>query len=274
MQRLVLGCLLICSLSLSQWMVGCGGSPDDNSNTNTTTNSNTNANANTNGNQAEEKPTNEPQAGHDAGATNNEPSAESNADVEAQQERAENEEPTQEEGSEESIVEPDGRDAGADEEPAGEAATPEWPADDEPAEKPAEAMADQPSAQTDSYNVDSNGVAVQGYDVVAYFLLQKPTQGDAKYAVRWSGATWHFSSDPHRQLFQANPTKYAPQYGGYCAWAVSQGYLASIDPIAWKVVNQKLYLNFSLSVQKQWEQDIPNNIAQADKNWPSLRPKP
>lgn len=139
---------------------------------------------------------------------------------------------------------------------------------------PDNAVADQGAQQQEVYDVDSNGVAVKGYDVVAYFTLSKPTKGNSTLSVKWSGATWHFANAQHRKLFIATPKKYAPQYGGYCAWAVSRGYTAPIDPNAWKIVNQKLYLNFSLSVQKQWEQDIPTNIALADKNWPSLRPKP
>lgn len=128
--------------------------------------------------------------------------------------------------------------------------------------------------KTEVYNVDGKGVAVKGYDVVAYFRLRSPVRGTPTFSVQWSGAIWFFSTQQHQKLFLASPQTYAPQYGGYCAWAVSQGYTADIDPQAWKVVNQKLYLNFSLSVQKQWEQDIPKYIALADKNWPSLRPKP
>ncbi len=269
MKRLVLAWVWGSSLCLSLLVVGCGGAPDGKSNTNSSSNSNATGNSTT------EPPGNEPQAELDAGATNIESFAEKNAGHESRQEPTEPEVPAQEQTAEQPSDEPEGMDAGTGEgEPTGEESPPEAPVEAEPPENPTEAMADPPNAQTDSYNVDSRGVAVQGYDVVAYFLLQAPTQGDAKYAIQWSGATWHFSSDPHRKLFQADPNKYAPQYGGYCAWAVSQGYLASIDPVAWKIVNQKLYLNFSLSVQKQWEQDIPNNIAKADKNWPSLRPKP
>jgi hypothetical protein len=73
------------------------------------------------------------------------------------------------------------------------------------------------------------------------------------------------------RLFAADPEKYAPQYGGYCAWAVSQGYTAEIDPEAWSVVDDKLYLNYSLDVQKQWQQDVPGNITKADANWPGIR---
>jgi YHS domain-containing protein len=133
---------------------------------------------------------------------------------------------------------------------------------------------DQANGFQETYDIDANGVAVKGYDVVAYFEQQQPVKGTPTLSITWSGAIWYFSSEAHRKLFLASPQKYAPQYGGYCAWAVSRGYTASIDPNAWKIVDQKLYLNFSLSVQKQWEQDIPGNIALADKNWPALRRKP
>ena len=86
----------------------------------------------------------------------------------------------------------------------------------------------------------------------------------------WMGAKWQFSSPESRDLFKANPAQYAPQFGGYCAWAVSHGYTADIDPEAWKIVNGKLYLNYSKSVQKKWEQDIPKYIEDGNRNWPGL----
>ena len=84
------------------------------------------------------------------------------------------------------------------------------------------------------------------------------------------GATWRFSTEANRDAFAANPEKYAPQYGGYCAYAVSEGYTASTTPEAWKIVDGKLYLNYSKDVQKIWEQDIPGRIANGDKNWPKV----
>ena len=115
------------------------------------------------------------------------------------------------------------------------------------------------------------GTAIEGYDPVAYFEEGKPVEGDSDYAHEWMGATWYFASAENRDLFAADPEKYAPQYGGYCAWAVSQGYTAKIDPEAWTVVDDKLYLNYSLDVQKQWQQDVPGNITKADGNWPDIR---
>jgi len=115
------------------------------------------------------------------------------------------------------------------------------------------------------------GSAIEGYDPVAYFEEGKPVEGDSDHAYEWMGATWYFASAENRDLFAADPEKYAPQYGGYCAWAVSQGYTAKIDPQAWAVVDDKLYLNYSPDVQKQWQQDVPGHITKADANWPDIR---
>ncbi len=114
------------------------------------------------------------------------------------------------------------------------------------------------------------GGAIRGYDPVAYFTEKKPVQGKSAFSHKWKGATWYFASGKNRDLFRAAPEKYAPRYGGYCAYAVSQGYTASIVPEAWKIVDGKLYLNYSKSVQRTWEQDIPGYIASADKNWPRI----
>lgn len=113
-------------------------------------------------------------------------------------------------------------------------------------------------------------VAISGADTVAYHTLGKYVPGDDKITASYKGATWRFSSTVHRDLFQANPKKYAPAYGGYCAWAVSQGNTASIDPEAWRIVDGVLYLNYSPGVQKTWEKDIPGNIKAANANWPGI----
>ncbi len=112
--------------------------------------------------------------------------------------------------------------------------------------------------------------AIRGYDAVAYFTESKPVRGNKDYVVEWNGARWYFASAENRDRFEADPNKYAPQYGGYCAWAVANGYTASTDPDAWRIVGGKLYLNYSLGVQEQWSQDIPGNIGKADKNWPDV----
>ncbi|MBI3435260.1 MAG: YHS domain-containing protein [Proteobacteria bacterium] len=111
--------------------------------------------------------------------------------------------------------------------------------------------------------------AAAGYDVVAYFTDAKPVAGRKDLTYQWKGVTWRFASEKNRDAFKAKPEAYAPQYGGYCAWAVSQGITAKGDPKFWKVVDGKLYLNYDARVQKDWERDIPGNIVKADKNWPA-----
>ncbi len=112
--------------------------------------------------------------------------------------------------------------------------------------------------------------ALRGYDPVAYFTESKPVPGSDRYAFEWQGQTFKFASPKHRSLFVANPEKYAPQYGGYCAYAVSEGYTASTVPDAWRIVDGKLYLNYSASVQKVWSKDIPDRIRAANRNWPGV----
>ncbi len=114
------------------------------------------------------------------------------------------------------------------------------------------------------------GTAIDGTDPVSYFTEGRPVQGSSDITYKWNGATWRFASVENRDRFAASPDKYAPQYGGYCAWAVSQGYTASTDPEAWAIVDGKLYLNYSKSVQKRWEQNVPGNISSANSNWPKV----
>ena len=130
------------------------------------------------------------------------------------------------------------------------------------------------SAQADDHVgpfFGEDGVAIKGYDAVAYFVDGEPVPGDAAIATEWGGATWHFASSEHRDLFVADPEAYAPQYGGYCAFAAARNYIASIDPTAWTVVDDRLYLNFSRGVRRQWQRDTDGNITRADANWPGLR---
>jgi YHS domain-containing protein len=130
----------------------------------------------------------------------------------------------------------------------------------------------QPAAAEGVVNASGwTGTAIEGYDPVAYFEQGRPVEGDSDYAHEWMGATWYFANARNRDLFAAAPEKYAPQYGGYCAWAVANGYTAEIDPQAWAVVDDKLYLNYSLDVQKQWQADVPGNITKGDANWPGIR---
>ena len=112
--------------------------------------------------------------------------------------------------------------------------------------------------------------AIRGYDPVAYFTVGEPTPGRDKYSTKWQGAIYKFSSAENLALFKSDPEQYAPQYGGYCAYAVSKGATASTEPEAWTIVNGKLYLNFNLGVQKRWRKDIPGHIKAADNNWPGV----
>ncbi|WP_299612331.1 YHS domain-containing (seleno)protein [uncultured Tateyamaria sp.] len=124
-------------------------------------------------------------------------------------------------------------------------------------------------AQTPAVYANS-GVAVDSSDVVAYFTEGRPVKGSSEFTHNWNGVEWRFASAANRDRFAADPSAYAPRYGGYCAWAVSQGYTASTIPEAWKIVDGKLYLNFNRRIQRRWERDIPGHIAAGDANWPSV----
>ncbi len=114
------------------------------------------------------------------------------------------------------------------------------------------------------------GGAISGYDPVAYFTQGQPVRGKRAHTLEYKGATWHFASGKNRQSFKQNPHRYMPQYGGYCAYAVSQGYTASTDPDAWSIVNGKLYLNYSKGVRSKWNIDRPGYIQKANANWPKV----
>jgi len=119
-----------------------------------------------------------------------------------------------------------------------------------------------------------DGVAIGGADPVAYFdsglAAGDFVEGSADYTHDWQGVTWQFASAENRDTFAADPETYAPQYGGYCAWAAAQNAIAAISPSAWKIVDGKLYLNANKKIQTRWEKDIPGFIAQANENWPAL----
>jgi YHS domain-containing protein len=117
-------------------------------------------------------------------------------------------------------------------------------------------------------------IAIEGYDAVAYFENGKPELGDASHHFRWQGAEWYFSSSVHRDAFAATPEQYAPQYGSYCAFAVSRGSTAHGDPKLWAIVNNKLYLNNNHFAMELWDQDRPGNIVAGDQNWPLLPKSP
>ncbi len=115
-----------------------------------------------------------------------------------------------------------------------------------------------------------SSTAIKGYDTVAYFTQDKAVKGNKKYQFEWKGANWHFSSQKHLDLFTSSPSKYAPQYGGWCAYAVSQNTTASIEPDLFTIVNDKLYLNYNREVNKKWLSNQSQFIGDADKYWPAI----
>lgn len=115
-----------------------------------------------------------------------------------------------------------------------------------------------------------SGAAIKGYDPVAYFAQGRPIPGQQNHSITRDGARWLFSSAENKALFEQDPAKYVPAYGGYCAYGVAAGYLVKIEPDAWSIRDGKLYLNYDKSVQKQWEKDPASQIKAADANWPRL----
>jgi hypothetical protein len=113
-------------------------------------------------------------------------------------------------------------------------------------------------------------LALRGYDPVAYFTEDKPVEGLKEFTHEYAGANWRFVSAGNRDLFAADPESYVPQYGGYCAWGISQGKFFDGDPQLWKIVDRKLYVNYNQEIEKTWERDIPGFIKQADHHWPTL----
>jgi len=133
------------------------------------------------------------------------------------------------------------------------------------------AIATVPAVQAGDVTYQSGGVAINGYDPVAYFTMSKPVEGESAHSFEWNGAKWRFANAENLAMFSANPEKYAPKYGGYCAYAVSRGYTASTDPAAWSIVDGSLYLNYSKGVRSRSNSDQAANIVAGDKNWPGLR---
>jgi YHS domain-containing protein len=121
------------------------------------------------------------------------------------------------------------------------------------------------------FNTDTNGVALRGFDAVAYFAVETAVKGDGKYEYVWNGAKWLFSSEENMKKFQASPETYAPQFGGYCSLAVSEGYTADGDPEAWKVVDGKLFLNYSKQVRQKWEENQTERIEKGSSNWQKFK---
>ncbi len=114
------------------------------------------------------------------------------------------------------------------------------------------------------------GLAIRGYDPVAFFTEGRAVEGDEKITYHWMDAEWRFASEMNRDLFAAEPEKYAPQFGGYCAYAAAQGRVYDANPQFWRIVDGKLYLNYDESAQEAWEENLESNIEKGDKAWPSL----
>lgn len=119
----------------------------------------------------------------------------------------------------------------------------------------------------------TRGKAINGYDVVAYYNAGQPVKGNDSLSFQWSNSTWLFSSPANLELFRQNPEKYAPQYGGYCAYGTAGGYKAPTQPDAWAIVNGKLYFNYNLKVKASWDKDQAGYISKADTNWPLIKDK-
>ncbi len=120
-------------------------------------------------------------------------------------------------------------------------------------------------------NADDNDLAIKGYDTVAYFTKGNPTKGSNKYTASYKNTIYYFSSSENRDLFRASPAKYAPQFGGFCAYGVTKGRKFDTDPTAWKIVDGKLYLNLNHDVKKIWAEDVPGYITTAFDTWPNIK---
>lgn len=122
-------------------------------------------------------------------------------------------------------------------------------------------------------NTDGEGVALKGFDAVAYFAVENAVEGNPRYEYAWNGAKWLFANAANLAKFKQNPEAYAPQYGGYCSFAVSKGYTADGDPNAWKIVDGKLYLNYNPEVKEMWEKDQQQNIKKGEEHWVEFKTK-
>ncbi len=128
--------------------------------------------------------------------------------------------------------------------------------------------------QVQAHNTnDVSQLAISGYDPVAYFESGQPVRGSGYHTSTYKGGTYLFTSEAHQKTFEANPEKYAPQYGGYCAYGVAVGKKFYSDPNRWKIVDGKLYLNLDAGIQKKWNEDIRGYIASADDNWKDIERK-
>ncbi len=122
-------------------------------------------------------------------------------------------------------------------------------------------------------NATAENVAIRGYDPVAFFTANAPVEGNPQFAFDWNGARWQFASAENLERFKADPSNFAPQFGGYCSWAVSHGYTANGDPTAWKIVEGRLYFNYNQKVKEKWEADQEKLIKDGEQNWTGFKKK-
>ena len=122
-------------------------------------------------------------------------------------------------------------------------------------------------------NLDKTGVAIQGYDPVAFFTDNKPVKGEQKFLLKHDGAIYFFASKEHKDLFKADPAKYTPEFGGYCAYGVSKNKLVEIDVDAFQIVDGKLLLQYSKGIRDDFNKDTKANLAKASANWTGLLEK-
>ena len=120
-------------------------------------------------------------------------------------------------------------------------------------------------------NASSTGLALQGYDPVAYFTVGEPTRGDWTITTIHNDATYRFATEENKAAFEADPEAYLPEYGGYCAFGAAMGFKFDGDPLHWKIVEGELFLNISQDIQERWLTDVPGFIQQADANWTDIR---
>ena len=119
-------------------------------------------------------------------------------------------------------------------------------------------------------NLDGNGVALQGYDPVAFFTDGRPVRGNQQFQTQYHGATFYFASAGHKATFAKEPAKYEPQFGGFCAYGASRGKTVPIKIEAWQIVNGRLLMQYDLDVKGKFNSDPQGNLSKADKNWPGL----
>jgi YHS domain-containing protein len=126
-------------------------------------------------------------------------------------------------------------------------------------------------AQTSGEIFSTTDGAIRGYDPVAFFTEEKPVKGTKDFTMEWNGAAWHFVSKKNLDMFKADPEKYAPQYGGYCAYGAAEGHKAPTQTDTWTVLDNKLYFNYNKNVQREWLKDTKGFIEKADANWPNIK---